>query len=296
MKPVDPKVTKVGFIGTGVMGNPMATHILNAGYELYVYNRTESRAQSLVDSGATFCETPGAVAAECDVIFAIVGFPPDVESVFLGEQGIVAAAKAGSIIVDMTTSKPELAVEIAKVAAVKDVHSLDAPVSGGDIGAQKGVLSIMVGGEEAAFEAVLPLFKLMGANIVYQGPAGSGQHTKMANQIAIASTMIGMCESLAYAKAAGLDLETVLSSISKGAAGSWSLTNLAPKVLDGDYAPGFYVKHFIKDMGIALESSESMGVATPGLTIAKTLYDAIAAAGNGDCGTQALFKAYAQKG
>lgn len=289
---VDPKTTRVGFIGTGVMGAPMAGHLVRAGYRLSVYNRTASKAQALVEAGATLCESPGAVAEACDVVFAIVGFPPDVESVFLGTAGIVASAKPGSILVDMTTSRPDLAQKIAQSAASKGLHALDAPVSGGDVGAKKGSLSIMVGGERAAYDAVLPLFQLMGQNVVYQGPAGSGQHTKMANQIAIASTMMAMCESLRYAQSAGLDAETVLSSISKGAAGSWTLTNLAPRVLEEDFDPGFYVKHFIKDMQIAIDSSEAMGLKTPGLKVAKALYDQIAAEGCEELGTQALFKAY----
>lgn len=292
MNTCSPEKTVVGFIGTGVMGAPMASHLQKAGYTLYVHNRTPSRAQALVDAGATFCETPGEVAAKCDVIFAIVGFPPDVESVFLGESGIVASAKSGAIIVDMTTSKPDLAKRIAEAAAAKNISALDAPVSGGDIGAQNGKLSIMVGGARPAFDAILPLFELIGGNIVYQGPAGSGQHTKMANQIAIASTMMAMCESLTYAKNAGLDLETVLKSITQGAAGSWTLTNLAPRILKEDYEPGFYVKHFIKDMQIAIDSSEAMGIPTPGLKKAKALYDQLAYEGYGDKGTQVLFKAY----
>lgn len=215
----DPNSIKVGFIGTGVMGRPMAGQILKAGYPLYVYNRTASRAQTLVDAGATYCESPAAVAAACDVVFTIVGFPPDVEAVYLGDAGIVEAAKPGTILVDMTTSRPDLAKTIAEKATAKDVQVLDAPVSGGDVGAKSGSLSIMVGGDKAAFDLVVPLFELMGQNIVDQGPAGSGQHTKMANQIAIASTMLGMCESLRYALSASLDPERVLESISKGAAG-----------------------------------------------------------------------------
>lgn len=292
MKTVSPENTRIGFVGTGVMGNPMATHLLAADYSLSVHNRTPSRAQSLVDAGATFYETPGEVAAASDITFAIVGFPPDVESVFLGKGGIIESSSTGSIIVDMTTSRPDLAVTIAEKALAKGIHSLDAPVSGGDVGAKNGALSIMVGGEKEVFEAVLPLFEIMGQNIVYQGPAGSGQHTKMANQIGIAGAMLGMCESLAYAKNAGLDPATVLESISKGAAGSWSLTNLAPRVLKGDFEAGFYIKHFIKDMGIALDSSKNLGLETPGLTAAKTLYDSLAEQGYADKGTQALFKAY----
>ena len=292
MKICSPEKTTLGFIGTGVMGAPMANHLLKAGYQLYVHNRTASRAQALVDAGATYCETPGEVAAKCDVTFAIVGFPPDVKSVFLGDFGIIASSKPGSIIVDMTTSKPDLAVQIAAAAAAKNVIALDAPVSGGDIGARSGALSIMVGGAKDAFDTILPLFDLMGGNVVYQGLAGSGQHTKMANQIAIASTMMAMCESLTYAKHAGLDPETVLESISKGAAGSWTLTNLAPRVLNDDYAPGFYVKHFIKDMQIAIDCSVAMGIPTPGLITAKALFDKIANEGFEDKGTQVVIKAY----
>ena len=228
----------------------------------------------------------------CDIIFAIVGFPKDVETVFLGSNGIVEKAKPGSIIVDMTTSTPDLAKKIASVAIKKGLHSLDAPVSGGDVGAKSGMLSIMVGGKKEIFNRVLPLFELMGSNVVYQGSAGSGQHTKMANQIGIASSMLAMCESLTYAKAAGLDQKTVLKSISSGAAGSWSLTNLAPRILRDDYEPGFFVRHFIKDMQIAIDSSEAMGIPTPGLKVAKAKFDQIADQGLDNKGTQAVIKAY----
>lgn len=284
--------TNIGFVGTGVMGCPMATHILKEGYKLYVYNRTSTKAQSLIDSGAYLCENPGQVAKNCDVIFAIVGFPQDVESIFLSPDGIVENAKSGSIIVDMTTSRPDLAQKIAAIAANKGIKSLDAPVSGGDVGAKSGKLSIMVGGEREAYDRVLPLFELMGGNVVYQGPAGSGQHTKMANQIAIASTMLAMCESLTYARKAGLDPKTVLKSISSGAAGSWTLDNLAPRILREDYEPGFFVKHFIKDMQIAIDSGESMGVDVSALKVAKSKFDQIAAKGFMEKGTQSLIKAY----
>ena len=284
--------TKIGFIGTGVMGNPMASHILKEGYELYVYNRTSAKTQSLVASGAHACDSPGSVAEMCDIIFAIVGFPKDVETVFLGSNGIVENAKPGSIIVDMTTSTPDLAKKIASVAIKKGLHSLDAPVSGGDVGAKSGMLSIMVGGKKEIFNRVLPLIELMGSNVVYQGSAGSGQHTKMANQIGIASSMLAMCESLTYAKAAGLDQKTVLKSISSGAAGSWSLTNLAPRILRDDYEPGFFVRHFIKDMQIAIDSSEAMGIPIPGLKVAKAKFDQIADQGLDNKGTQAVIKAY----
>ena len=284
--------TKIGFIGTGVMGNPMASHILKEGYELYVYNRTSAKTQSLVASGAHACDSPGSVAEMCDIIFAIVGFPKDVETVFLGSNGIVEKAKPGSIIVDMTTSTPDLAKKIASAAIEKGLHSLDAPVSGGDVGAKSGMLSIMVGGKKEIFNRVLPLIELMGSNVVYQGSAGSGQHTKMANQIGIASSMLAMCESLTYAKAAGLDQKTVLKSISSGAAGSWSLTNLAPRILRDDYEPGFFVRHFIKDMQIAIDSSEAMGIPIPGLKVAKAKFDQIADQGLDNKGTQAVIKAY----
>ena len=284
--------TKIGFIGTGVIGNPMASHILKEGYELYVYNRTSAKTQSLVASGAHACDSPGSVAEMCDIIFAIVGFPKDVENVFLGSNGIVEKAKPGSVIVDMTTSTPDLAKKIASVAIKKGLHSLDAPVSGGDVGAKSGMLSIMVGGKKEIFNRVLPLFELMGSNVVYQGSAGSGQHTKMANQIGIASSMLAMCESLTYAKAAGLDQKTVLKSISSGAAGSWSLTNLAPRILRDDYEPGFFVRHFIKDMQIAIDSSEAMGIPIPGLKVAKAKFDQIADQGLDNKGTQAVIKAY----
>ena len=289
---MEKELTNIGFVGTGVMGSPMATHMLKEGYKLYVYNRTSIKAQSLIDSGAYLCDNPGQVAKNCDVIFAIVGFPQDVESVFLGPDGIIENAKFGAIIVDMTTSRPDLAQKIAAFAAKKGIQSLDAPVSGGDIGAKNGTLSIMVGGEREAYDRILPLFELMGENVVYQGPAGSGQYTKMANQIAIASTMLAMCESLTYAKKAGLDPQTVLKSISNGAAGSWTLDNLAPRILRGDYEPGFFVKHFIKDMQIAIDSGESLGVDISALKVAKAKFDQIADEGFLEKGTQSLIKAY----
>lgn len=282
----------IGFIGIGVMGRSMAGHLLSAGYPLHVYNRTQSKAQDLIDRGAQWQDSPGKVAAEADVIITIVGFPNDVEAVYLGEDGILANAKSGSIVIDMTTSCPNLAAKIAEEAKAKGIGALDAPVSGGDIGAREARLSIMVGGDEASFEKAKPLFEIMGKNIVYQGPAGSGQHTKMCNQIAIASGMMAISESMAYAKKSGLNPETVLKSIESGAAGSWSLSNLTPRVLKGDFAPGFFVKHFLKDMRIAIESADSMGLDLPGLKLAKQLYDKLAERGCEDDGTQALFKLY----
>ncbi|WP_407642588.1 NAD(P)-dependent oxidoreductase [Desulfopila aestuarii] len=284
--------TVVGFIGIGVMGKSMARNIMRGGYPMHVYTRTKASADELLAEGAVWENSVAALAAKCDVIFTIVGFPPDVEEVYLGEQGILAHVRSGSYVVDMTTSRPDLAARIAEAAAKKGVHALDAPVSGGDIGAREARLSIMVGGDKESFEAVLPLFQLMGKNIVLQGKPGSGQHTKMCNQINIAAIMMGVCESLAYAAKSGLDPATVLKSIESGAAGSWSLSNLAPRIIKGDYAPGFYVKHFIKDMTIALESAEAMGVDLPGLALARQLYSKLAAEGGGDDGTQALFKLY----
>jgi len=285
----------VGFIGIGVMGRSMAGHLLDAGYSVHVYNRTQSKAQDLVDRGAQWQPSPGKVAAAADVIITIVGFPADVESVYLGEDGVLAQARSGSLAIDMTTSCPNLASRIAQEAAAKGIEVLDAPVSGGDIGAREARLSIMVGGSVSGFERALPLFEIMGKNIVHQGPAGSGQHTKMCNQIAIASGMMAISEAMAYAQKSGLQPETVLKSIESGAAGSWSLTNLAPRVLKGDYAPGFFVKHFIKDMKIAIESAQAMGLDLPGLQLAKKLYDQLASKGCEDDGTQALFKLYEEQ-
>lgn len=283
---------RIGFIGTGVMGRSMAGHLLEAGHELTVFNRTRSRAEDLLARGARWADTPGGAAAQADAVFTIVGFPADVEEVYFGDHGIVATAAAGSVLVDMTTSRPDLAVRIARAAGERGIAALDAPVSGGDVGAREARLSIMVGGEQAAFERVQPLFELMGRNIVLQGPAGSGQHTKMCNQIAIAAGMLGVCESIAYARAAGLNPDTVLQSIGSGAAASWSLSNLAPRMIAGNFAPGFYVKHFIKDLSIALESAEAMKLRTPGLALAKRMYEELASSGAEDDGTQALYKLY----
>jgi len=285
----------IGFIGLGVMGKSMAGHLLDAGHTLHVYTRTREKAADLLARGAVWADSPAAIAQACDIVFTIVGFPQDVEAVYLGDNGLVANAKPGAILVDMTTSKPDLAVRIAEALAARGGRALDAPVSGGDKGAREGTLSIMVGGDRAAFDAVLPLFEIMGKNIVYQGPAGSGQHCKLCNQIAIASNMLGVCEAIAYARQAGLDPETVLKSISAGAAGSWSLSNLAPRMLAGNFDPGFYVKHFIKDMAIAAESADGLRLDTPGLDLALALYRTLAAAGCEDDGTQALYKLYAQK-
>jgi len=294
--PLTPKTTTVGFIGSGVMGRSMAGHLLAAGCALHVSTRTRAKAQPLIDQGAIWHDDNAGLARACDVVFTMVGFPPDVEQVFLGEGGLVTHARPGAYLVDTTTSRPDLAVRIHGEAARRGVAALDAPVSGGDVGAREARLSIMVGGDREAFDAVLPLLQLMGTNVVYQGPAGSGQHTKMCNQIAIASTMLGVCEALAYAQRSGLDPQTVLKSIGGGAAASWSLNTLGPRMLAGDFAPGFYVKHFIQDMTIALESAQAMGLDTPGLALARSLYQRLAEQGGGESGTQALFRLYSQFG
>ncbi|QDT14704.1 NAD(P)-dependent oxidoreductase [Alienimonas californiensis] len=293
MSPVSPETTRLGWIGTGVMGAAMAERLLDAGYALTVYNRTPAKAEPLTAKGATLAENPRAVAENSDVTITIVGYPHDVRAVVLGEDGALAGAAAGSILVDMTTSAPALAVEIAEAAAAKGVQSLDAPVSGGDVGAKSGALSIMCGGDADVFHALAPLFDVLGKTVVLQGGSGAGQHTKMVNQTLIASNMIGVCEALVYADRAGLDLETVLKSVSGGAAGSWSLSNLAPRMLKGDFAPGFYVEHFLKDLGLALSEADRMHLCLPGLALARQLYNAVAAAGGGRDGTQALVRVVA---
>lgn len=291
---IQPGQTAVGLIGTGVMGKSMAGHWIKAGYQVHVYNRTKAKALELLDQGAQWHNTPGELAQHCDVIITMVGFPSDVEEIYLGENGILERAKRGSYVIDMTTSSPKLAKRIEAEARERGLFSLDAPVSGGDIGAREARLSIMVGSSPEAFQAVLPLFEKIGTNIVYQGEAGAGQHTKMCNQIAIASNMMGVVEALVYAEKSGLDPLTVLKSIETGAAGSWSLSNLAPRIIAGNFAPGFYVKHFIKDMKIALEAAEEMGAQLPGLALAKSLYEKLAASGEEDSGTQALYKIISQ--
>lgn len=282
----------IGFIGTGVMGKSMAVNLLKAGHSLNIYTRTKSRAEDVLAAGAVWKDSPAQVAADSDVIITIVGFPSDVEEVCFGEAGILENARPGSYVIDMTTSRPSLAEAISERARSRGIHALDAPVSGGDVGARGGTLTIMVGGDSEAFQAVLPVLEVMGENIILQGPAGAGQHTKMCNQITIASNMIGVCEAIAYADRAGLDPERVLDSITTGAAGSWSLSNLAPRMIAGDFDPGFYVKHFIKDMTIALESAKEMGLTTPGLELSLSLYRELADRGEEDAGTQALMKLF----
>ncbi|WP_186731390.1 NAD(P)-dependent oxidoreductase [Rummeliibacillus suwonensis] len=282
----------IGFIGTGVMGASIVKHLLKAGYSVHIYSRTKAKAEPLIELGAEWYSTAGEVAKNSDIIFTMVGYPKDVEDVYFGNKGIFAMAKPRSIVIDMTTSQPTLAKKIADHAKALQLDALDAPVSGGDIGAQNGTLSIMVGGEKNVFEKVLPLLQTFGKNIVYQGQAGAGQHTKMCNQIAIATNMIGVCEAIAYGKKAGLDIDKVLASISAGAAGSWSLSNLAPRMVKGDLEPGFYIKHFIKDMRIALQEAELMQLELPGLALAKQMYDELSAKGYDNNGTQALINYY----
>ncbi|MGN8647724.1 NAD(P)-dependent oxidoreductase [Gracilibacillus sp. HCP3S3_G5_1] len=282
--------TTIGFIGAGVMGKSMAKNLMDGGYKIHLFTRTKSRAQELLDKGAVWEESVASLAKKVDVVISIVGYPYDVEEIYLGENGVIANAQPGTYLIDMTTSDPIIAENIFNTAKQKGLHSLDAPVSGGDIGAKNGTLSIMVGGKEEDFNAMRPIFEKMGENIVLQGPAGAGQHTKMTNQITIASNMIGVAEAIMYAKKAGLDPVRVLKSISTGAAGSWSLSNLAPRMIKGDSAPGFYIKHFIKDMKIALANAKKMGLQTPGLELSLELYEELAEQGLEDRGTQALIK------
>lgn len=290
---ISPGKTRIGWIGTGVMGASMCGHLLAKGFSATVTNRTRAKAQALLDKGAKWADTPKQLAKQSDVIFSIVGYPADVREVLLGEQGALAGATAGSVIVDMTTSEPSLAVEIAEQAKACGVHAVDAPVSGGDIGAREARLSIMIGGEKEVVDALQPCWEAMGKTIIHQGPAGAGQHTKMVNQTLIATGMIGVCEALLYAHRAGLDLNTVLQSVGPGAAGSWSLANYGPRIINGDFKPGFYVEHFIKDMGIALAEAKRMNLSLPGLALAEQLYVALKAQGHGRDGTQSLVLALA---
>jgi 3-hydroxyisobutyrate dehydrogenase len=286
--------TRIGWVGTGVMGASMCGHLLEAEYPMTVHTRTAAKAQALIDKGAIWADSPKAVAQASDVVFTIVGFPNDVREVYLGDDGVLAGLSKGNIVVDMTTTEPSLAREIAACAKGKGAHAVDAPVSGGDVGARNAALSIMVGGEKEAVDAIMPLFERMGRNIVYQGPAGAGQHTKMCNQIVIAGTMVGVCESLLYGAKAGLDLETMLKSVSGGAAACWTLDNLAPRILKRNFDPGFFVEHFIKDMGIALDEARRMNLSLPGLALVHQLYMAVQAQGHGKLGTHALSLALEQ--
>jgi 3-hydroxyisobutyrate dehydrogenase len=291
---VEPGRTRVGWIGTGVMGGSMCGHLVAAGYETTVSTRTRPKAEALLAAGATWAEQPAEVAARSDVVFTMLGYPDDVRSVLLGPDGVLAAASPGTIVVDMTTSDPALAVELGQRGAELGLHVLDAPVSGGDVGARNGTLSIMVGGPTAAFDAVRPCLDAMGATIVRQGEHGAGQHTKMVNQTLVAANIAGVCEALLYAQRAGLDVEQVLESVSTGAAGSWSLSNLAPRIVRGDFEPGFFVDHIVKDMALVLAEARRMQLVMPNLALVQQLYVSLQAHGQGRAGTQALIHALAR--
>ncbi len=291
---IAPGKTRIGWIGTGVMGASMCGHLIDKGFAAAVYTRSKGKAQPLLSKGAAWSDSPKAVAEQSDVIFSIVGFPADVREVTLGQQGALAGCTPGKVLVDMTTSEPSLAKEIYAAAKAKGVYSVDAPVSGGDVGAREARLSIMIGGDKDVVEALRPCFEAMGKTIIHQGGPGAGQHTKMVNQILIASNMVGVCEALLYGYKAGLDLNVVLQSVGPGAAGSWSLNNLGPRIINNNFDPGFFVEHFIKDMGIALEESKRMGLSMPGLALANQLYVALKAQGHGRDGTHALELALAR--
>ncbi len=283
---------KIGFIGLGVMGQPMALNLLNKYKALYVYTRTEKKAEKLLEKGATWCQTIPDLAKKCDVIITIVGLHTDVQDVYLGKNGLINSCHPNTILIDMTTSSPTLAKEIYDKALEKNIHVLDAPVSGGDIGAQNATLSIMVGGDQKVFNDCKEILDTMGKNVVYQGPSGSGQHTKMVNQIVIAGNMIGVVEAMVYAKQANLDINKVLKSITSGAAGSWQLQYNAPKIIEKDYTPGFFIKHFIKDIHLAQDEARNVALDLPGLDLVESLYASLMENGYGNLGTQALIKYY----
>ena len=283
---------KIAFIGIGVMGKSIVRHLLKKDYQVTVYTRTKEKALDLLEEGAIWANSPREAVGKADVVFTMVGYPQDVEEIYFGKNGIFENARDGKILVDMTTSSPALAKRIAAYANERQMASIDAPVSGGDVGAKNGTLSIMCGGEEIVFKEIRPLLEVFGSNIVYQGKAGAGQHTKMANQIAIATNMIGVCEAIVYAERAGLNPDIVLQSMSTGAAGSWSLANLAPRMLGEDVEPGFFVKHFLKDMDIALAEAQMMNLPLPGLQMAREMYDELIAKGYGEKGTQVLYHYY----
>ena len=283
---------KIGFIGIGVMGGPMALNLMRAGYELTVYSRTRAKCEAVLSAGARWADSPAACAEGQDAVLTMVGFPKDVEQVYFGQSGIFASVRPGMLLIDLTTTSPKLSKRIFEEAKKRGADALDAPVSGGDTGAKAGTLAIMVGGEEAAFERARPILEAMGKNVVYEGPAGSGQHTKMANQIAIAGAVSGVCEAIAYSRAEGLDLERMLATISTGAAGSWQMTGNGPKMISGDFAPGFYIKHFIKDMRIAGEEAQDAGLSLAMLDRVLAMYRELDAQGLGDLGTQALIRYY----
>ena len=281
---------KIGFIGTGVMGSSMVRHLLNANYEVNVYNRTKEKAMPLTDEGALWQDTPAEIAKQSDVILTIVGYPSDVEEVYFDENGVFEGLTEGKIVIDMTTSTPALAEKIAEKAIKIGASSLDAPVSGGDLGAKNGTLTVMVGGDKAAYDKVQPILETFSAALNLFGEAGSGQHTKMANQIMVAGTMTGLIEMMAYANKAGLPLESVVKTVNGGAARNWSLENYGPRIIQNDYSPGFFVKHFVKDLKIALDEAKKMNLELPATTQAYKLYENLENAGYGDEGTQSLIK------
>lgn len=285
-------MSRITFIGIGVMGGSMALNLLKAGHEITVYTRTKSKAENLLSLGAKWEQSAAKASENAEIVISMVGYPRDVEEIYLGKNGVLSALKSGSTIIDMTTSSPKLAQKIYQLAKEKGIAALDAPVSGGDVGAKNGTLAIMVGGDKEVYDKMMPIFNVMGKNICYFGKAGSGQYAKMSNQIAIASNMMGVCEAIAYAKKCGLNPQDLLNVISTGAAGSWSLSNLAPRMLKGDFAPGFFIKHFIKDMKIAIESAKEMNLNLPGLMLAEKLYEELAQKGYENDGTQALLKYY----
>lgn len=286
-----PSETRIGWIGTGVMGSPLCRHAQHARYGMTIHTRTRAKAASILAQGATWADSPRAVAEETDVVFTMVGFPQDVRTVYFGERGLLAGTRPGMIIVDMTTTEPSLAREIDAAAEPQGVWAIDAPVSGGDVGARTASLSIMIGGDRAAVQAVMPILELFGKQIVHQGGPGMGQQAKLCNQITIAGTMIGVCEALVYGSRAGLDPNRLLDSIRGGAAGCWTLDHLAPRILKRDFAPGFFVEHFLKDMAIGLEESRRMGLSLPGLDVVHRLYQTVQQLGHGRSGTQALILA-----
>ena len=288
----DGELKDIGFIGTGIMGKSMAGHLLDAGFTLHLYNRSRDKAVALIDRGATWHSDVASLARACDAVITVVGYPVDVRQVYLGDSGLIANARPGAILIDMTTSNPSLARLIADTARARDVRTLDAPVSGGDTGAREGTLAIMVGGEAETFDRAMPLFQAMGKMIRLLGPAGAGQHTKMVNQIVISGTIMGVAEGMAYARRCGLDAETVLDVIGTGAAAGAQLRSQAPKMNAGDFAPGFYIHHFLKDMGIALDEAQAMGLDLPSLALSKSRYEELAALGYGEDGTQALLRLY----
>lgn len=291
MQQMTPSHSRIGWIGTGVMGASMCGHLLQAGYPLTLYTRTKSKAHSLFERGAAWADSPRAVAERSTVIITMVGFPRDVRDVYFGPEGILAGATPGSILIDMTTTEPALSQEIEAAASAKGLYAIDAPVSGGDVGARNATLSIMVGGNRETVERARPIFERLGKTIVHQGGPGAGQHTKLCNQIVIAGTMVGVCESLLYGFKAGLDLTHMLESIRGGAAACWTLDNLAPRILQRNFDPGFFVEHFAKDMGIALDEATRMNLTLPGLTLVHELYQRVQALGHGRSGTHALMLA-----